>query len=120
MAQRDLTNKQLLDLLVAKFDGLENRLDNLEKRFDGLEKRFDGLENRFDSLETRFDALEHRFDSFEEMLTGVKTVVIGIADNMVTGHELTQFTEDIREDFDNLELRLGRRIDIALSRKAAH
>lgn len=119
MADQDITNQQLLNALTTKFDkrfdGLEQRFNGLESKFEGLEQRFDGLESRFDGLEQRFDGLEQRFSGLEEMLIAVKNVVTGIADSMATSKELTEFKEELYEDFDNLELRLGRRIDAALS-----
>jgi len=44
-----------LELLTARFDGLEGRFDGLEGRFDGLEVRFDRMEDRFDRLYERID-----------------------------------------------------------------
>lgn len=112
----DITNKQLLDALTTKFD---NRFNGLESRFDGLESKFDSLESRFDGLESRFDGLESRFKGLEEMLGAVKSVVVGIADNMATSEELGNFREESGANFDNLELRLGRRIDAGFSIKTA-
>jgi hypothetical protein len=94
MVDKDITNWQLLKALTFKFN----------KRFDALEGRFDGLQGRFDTLESRFDTLE-------EMVAGVKEAAIGIADDMATSEELEGFKKGYQADFDNLELRLGRRID---------
>jgi predicted nuclease with TOPRIM domain len=101
MTGKDITNRQLLEALTFKFN----------KRFDSLEGCFDTLESRFDSLEGRFDNLESRFDTLEEMVAGVKEAVMGIADDMATSEEFEGFKKGYQADFDNLELRLGRRID---------
>lgn len=98
MADKDITNQQLLDALT-------NRFDSLDGRFDGLEDKFGGLEGRFDKL--------------EKMVAGIGDAVSGIANDMATSEELTEFKEEVHEDFDNLELRLGRRIDAAFSMKTA-
>lgn len=70
-----------------------------------------------DAINTRFDGLETRFDKLEEMLSGVKSVIVGIANDMATSEELTEFKRELREDLDDVELRLGRRIDVALAAK---
>lgn len=38
----NMTNRELLELIVTKVGGLETRFDGLETRFDGLETEFRG------------------------------------------------------------------------------
>jgi hypothetical protein len=94
MADKDITNQQLLEALTVKFDG----------RFNTLEGRFDGLEGRFDGLETRFDKLEN-------MVASIGDTLAGVVNTMATSEELDRFREESSANLDNLELRLGRRID---------
>ncbi len=103
MADKKATNQQILEAVEA-----------LGGRFDGVEGRFDGLERRFDGLEGRFDGLEGRFDKLEKMVAAIGDTVGGIPDNMATSKELEWLREELGNDFDNLELRLGRRIDTAI------
>ena len=94
MPDKDISNKQLLKTLTLTFN---KRLDSLESRFDNLEGRFDGLEGRLDNL--------------EETVTAVKETVVGISNNMATSEELEDLKDCIYADFDDLEVRIGRRID---------
>lgn len=53
---------RMMQTVILKIDGLENRFDGLETRFDGLETRCVGLENRFDRLENKVDVLSKQID----------------------------------------------------------
>ena len=46
-----MTDRELLELLVKRVEGIDDRFDRLENRFDGLENRFDGLEKRVGAIE---------------------------------------------------------------------
>jgi hypothetical protein len=71
-------------------------------------------------FESRFDSIEHKFDSLEALVAGIGDTVAGIANNMATSGELREFREELHNDIDSVELRLGRRIDTAFLGKSAH
>lgn len=48
----------LEELVLPRFDGLENRMDKLEGRMDGLEVRMDRLEGRMNAIDDRMDGIE--------------------------------------------------------------
>jgi chromosome segregation ATPase len=145
MANDDITNQQLLDTLTTRFDkrfdGLEDRLGGVEQRLGGLEQRSGDLEqrlgrlehrsgnleqqlgdlaNRFGVFENRFSIFESRFDKLDEMVTAINdTLANRVINTMATSQELTGLKEELHEDFDNLELRVGRRIDASFAGKTA-
>lgn len=58
--------RPMMEVVVAKLDGLEERLGRLEERLGGLEERLGGLEARMIRLEERMDRLETSFEQFRE------------------------------------------------------
>lgn len=92
----DIKHQQLLDAIT----GVETRLG---RRIDGLEAK----------LESKIDGLEEKIDAIGDTLAGV-------VDNMVTKEDLKELEARTDAKFDNLELRLGRRIDMATTGRYEH
>ena len=84
MADKDITNQQLLQSLTLDFG-------------------------------KRFDTLEGRFDTLEEMVSAINKTLANTIDIMATRedvHELKEYIDRRLDDsVDDVELRLGRRID---------
>lgn len=88
-----MTDRELLELLVSKFDSMENRLGTMESRFDSMETRF---ESRFDSMETKISSVETDVKEIKKDLVSVKAQT----------DILTEFREETIKRFDILEYKL--------------
>ncbi len=61
-----VTDRQILETILAKVEGLDNRMDGFEGRMDRFEGRMDGLEGRMDRLEGQMSGIENRMDKMEK------------------------------------------------------
>ena len=116
-----MTDRELLELLVSKFDSMENRMGTMESRFDSMESRF---EARFDAMDTRFDdmegkngsvegkigsiegkigSMEGKIGSIETDIKDMKIDVIGVKDQTSI---LIEFREETKNHFYALEQKL--------------
>lgn len=63
---RMVTDREILEAVLAEVRGLGTRMDGLESRMDGLDSRMDGLDSRMDGLDSRMERMEKRQERFEE------------------------------------------------------
>ena len=61
-----VTDREILEAVLAEVRGLGTRMDGLESRMDGLDSRMDGLDSRMDGLDSRMERMEKRQERFEE------------------------------------------------------
>ena len=61
-----VTDKEILEAVLAEVRGLGTRMDGLESRMDGLDSRMDGLDSRMDGLDARMDGLDSRMERMEK------------------------------------------------------
>lgn len=61
-----VTDRQILETILAKVEGLDNRMDRFEGRMDGIEGRMDRLEGQMSGIENRMDKMEKRQERFEQ------------------------------------------------------
>jgi hypothetical protein len=73
----------------------------------------DALAFHFGELAARFDA---RFDKLEEMVSGIGDTLADVVDNMATTEDVKSLCTEFAGKTDDLELRIGHRIDAALAR----
>ena len=52
-----VTDREILEAVLAEVRGLGTRMDGLESRMDGLDSRMDGLDSRMNGLDARMDGL---------------------------------------------------------------
>ena len=71
-----VTDREILEAVLAevrglgtRMDGLESRIDGLDSRMDGLDSRMNGLDARMDGLDSRMERMEKRQERFEENIT---------------------------------------------------
>ncbi len=57
-SKKEITNNDLYDFLVSKFDNIDNRFNDVDKRFNDVESRFGNVDIRFDGVEGRLEKLE--------------------------------------------------------------
>lgn len=50
-----VTDREILEAVLAEVRGLGTRMDGLESRMDGLDSRMDGLDSRMNGLDARMD-----------------------------------------------------------------
>ena len=61
-----MTDRQILEAILAEVKGFGIRMDGFEGRMDGFEGRMDGFEGRMDDFEGRMDRMEKCQERFEE------------------------------------------------------
>ena len=61
-----VTDRQILEAILTKVEGLDNRMDRFEGRMSGIEGRMSGIEGRMDRFEGRMDGIEGRMDKMEK------------------------------------------------------
>ena len=61
-----MTDRQILEAILAEVKGFGIRMDGFEGRMDGFESRMDGFESRMDDFEGRMDRMEKCQERFEE------------------------------------------------------
>ena len=61
-----MTDRQILEAILAEVKGFGIRMDGFEGRMDGFEDRMDGFEGRMDDFEGRMDRMEKCQERFEE------------------------------------------------------
>ena len=61
-----MTDRQILEAVLAEVKGFGIRMDGFEGRMDGFEGRMDGFEGRMDDFEGRMDRMEKCQERFEE------------------------------------------------------
>ena len=71
-----VTDREILEAVLAevrglgtRMDGLESRMDGLDSRMDRLDSRMNGLDARMDGLDSRMERMEKRQERFEENIT---------------------------------------------------
>lgn len=100
----DMTNQQVIDTMTQQLKSIK---DEALKHGSLLEN----LDNKVDSLGNKVDNLHSKVVGLTDMLGGVSDKVLDIVDIMATKDDLAQLGARLDDKFDNLELRLGRRID---------
>ena len=61
-----VTDREILEAVLAEVRGLGTRMDGLESRIDGLDSRMDGLDSRMNGLDARMDGLDSRMERMEK------------------------------------------------------
>lgn len=61
-----MTDRQILEAILAEVKGFGIRMDGFEGRMDGFESQMDGFESRMDGFESRMDRMEKCQERFEE------------------------------------------------------
>lgn len=55
----------LEDIVIPRFDGLENRMDRVESRLDHIEERMDRMEKDLRLIKEKIDDIEERLGRLE-------------------------------------------------------
>ena len=63
-----VTDREILEAVLAEVRGLGTRMDGLESRMDGLDSRMDGLDSRMDGLDSRMNGLDARMDGLDSRM----------------------------------------------------
>lgn len=61
-----VTDREILEAVLAEVRGLGTRMDGLESRMAGLDARMDGLDARMGGLDSRMERMEKRQERFKE------------------------------------------------------
>lgn len=59
---KELSNNELLRMILTRLDSIEARLDSMETRLDSMETRLDSMDARLTSVETRLTTLEEKVE----------------------------------------------------------
>ncbi len=63
-----MENEKFQELVIGKFDSIDNKFDSIDKKFDSIDKKFDKLDKRIDELDKRQSNLECDFKVMLKMM----------------------------------------------------
>jgi chromosome segregation ATPase len=102
-----LTDRELLELLVEKVTGLEERMDSQEKRMYSMEKRIDSMGERMDSMEKRMDSMGERMYSMEKRMDSMGERMYSMGGSMDSlGERMDSMEHKFEKRFDAMETEL--------------
>ncbi len=64
--------KDMLSMMLNKFDKMDDKFDKMEERLDKMDKRFDKMEDRFNKIDDQFEGIEQRLDQVENNQQSMK------------------------------------------------
>ncbi len=71
--EREITNKQLFDLIVEFREDNTRRFDEHDRLFEAIGERFNGVDVRLDGIDIRLDNIDVRLDGIDVRLDGMVT-----------------------------------------------
>ena len=118
-----MTDRQILEAVLAEVKGLGTRMDGFEGRMDRMEDRMDGFEGRMDRMESHMGRMEDRMDGFEGRMDRMESHMGRMEDRMdgFEGHmdrmekRQERFEEETRNNFADIKLHLENITDKNLS-----
>jgi len=60
--------KQILEIIMGRFDKMDQRLDKVDQRLDKMDQRLDKMDQRLDKMDQRLDKVDKRLDNLEKEL----------------------------------------------------
>lgn len=64
-----MTERELLELILSKVNGIETRMDRIEAKIESMETRMDAIETRLKQLEAEVSAVQEKIGSMEERIS---------------------------------------------------
>ncbi len=55
----DMEGKEMLQVILKRFDRVDERLDKMDERFEKLDNRLDVIEHKVECIEKKMDGLRH-------------------------------------------------------------
>ena len=75
-----MTEHEMLELILQKITGLDDKMTGLEDKVTGLEDKVTGLEDKVTSLEDKVTGLEDKVTGLDGKVTGLENKVTGLED----------------------------------------
>ncbi len=82
---QNISNKELLDFLIKKFDGIDqkfvaidHKFDAIDQKFLGIDKRFDAIDQKFVAIDQKFLGIDKRFDAIDQKFVAIDQKFLGI------------------------------------------
>lgn len=63
--------EDILQQILKRFDGIDDKFDLIDKRFDSIDQRFESIDQKFDSIDQRFESMDQKFDSINNSLVSM-------------------------------------------------
>ena len=68
---QNISNKELLDFLIKKFDGIDQKFVAIDQKFDAIDQKFDAIDQKFDAIDQKFLGIDKRFDAIDQKFLGI-------------------------------------------------
>jgi hypothetical protein len=78
----DAETREMLELLLKRFDDVDARFDGVDMRFNAVDARFDRVDARFDLVDARFDRVDARFDLVDARFDRVDARIGSLEDRL--------------------------------------
>ncbi|MFZ7101350.1 MAG: hypothetical protein ACOWWO_01660 [Peptococcaceae bacterium] len=119
-----MTDRELLELLVAKISNIEANQNGMVAKLSDIEQKMSQVEQRLFSVEQKVTGVEERLSAVEERLSAGEEKVIRIEGKQNTIIEQTAFLAEYRTDNAEKVADLERRVrqnttDLAILKKVA-
>jgi len=77
-----MTDRELLEVILSKVEGMETRMDGMEDHMQRMETRMDGMEDHMQRMETRMDGMEDHMQRMETRMDGMETRMQGLEEKV--------------------------------------
>jgi uncharacterized coiled-coil DUF342 family protein len=103
---QNISNKELLDFLIKKFDGIDQKFVAIDQKFDAIDQKFDAIDQKFLGIDKRFDAIDQKFLGIDKQFDVFKNEYVadykGLADLMMNQFE--KFYEKLDQKADKSDI----------------
>lgn len=113
--EKDMTDKQKLDLILDKVVSLDEKVDSLDKKVDSLGKKVDSLDKKVDSLDKKVDSLDKKVDSLDKKVDSLDKKVDSLDKEVKT---LKADMKDVKMEITGIHLTLENEIRVNIVRVA--
>ena len=79
-----MTDRELLEAILSKISGMEERQTNMEEHMTNMEERQTNMEEHMTSMEKRMTNMEERQSSFENQLKDIKLHLENVTDKNIS------------------------------------
>lgn len=86
----------LNEVVLPKFDEIDERLDGIDRRLDGIDERLDGIDERLNSRDQQFMSINSRLNSLEVSMRELKEETADLSG------QIEALTNDIKTVYDEI------------------
>ena len=78
--------EEILQQILKRFDGMDDKFDSIDKRFDIIDQKFDTIDQRFEAIDQKFDSIDNRLFSMDQRFDSIDNTLFSM-DNRLSAVE---------------------------------